>query len=296
MNIRSALVALIVALAPAVQQPPAPPDPEAAVRQWRAKHEEDYRRGYVSIAGLHELKPGVNAAGSAGGNDVVLPPSTPAAVGRFVREGSNVRFEPETGVQVLLQDKPVTTAIVLRDDSTRQPDELVIGSVRIVVHRSGGHPTIRVRDPDGPQARSFAGFRWFPIDATYRVTGRFIKDGKVLPFKVANTYGGADEYSSEGVVEFVLQGRTLRLRPFTTRPGRLFFVFRDGSSGKETYETARFLYSDLRADGTTVLDFNMAYNPPCAFNPYTTCPIPLKENRLPVKILAGEMAYAGQHR
>ena len=86
-------------------------------------------------------------------------------------------------------------------------------------------------------------------------------------------------------------GQRLRLRPFTTRPNRFYFVFRDASSGQETYETARFLYSDLRPDDTTVLDFNMAYNPPCAFNTYTTCPIPLRENRLTVKVLAGEKAY-----
>ena len=86
-------------------------------------------------------------------------------------------------------------------------------------------------------------------------------------------------------------GQTLRLRPFTTRPKRFYFVFRDASSGQETYETARFLYSDLLDDGTTVLDFNQAYNPPCSFNPHTTCPIPLRENRLPVKVLAGEKAY-----
>ena len=92
-------------------------------------------------------------------------------------------------------------------------------------------------------------------------------------------------------MEFTLNGQTVRLRPFTTRPKRFYFVFRDGSSGHETYETARFLYSDLLDDGTTVLDFNEAYNPPCAFNPHTTCPIPLRENRLPVKVLAGEKAY-----
>ena len=86
-------------------------------------------------------------------------------------------------------------------------------------------------------------------------------------------------------------GQTLRLRPFTTRPKRFYFVFRDASSGEETYEAARFLYADLLDDGTTVLDFNQAYNPPCAFNPYTTCPIPVRENRLPIKILAGEKAY-----
>jgi uncharacterized protein len=100
-------------------------------------------------------------------------------------------------------------------------------------------------------------------------------------------------YLSEGVVEFTLQGQTVRLRPFTTRPKRLYFVFRDASSGIETYRTARFLYSDLKDDGTTVLDFNEAYNPPCAFNPYTTCPIPLRENQLPIKVLAGERAYIG---
>ena len=99
---------------------------------------------------------------------------------------------------------------------------------------------------------------------------------------------------SEGVVEFRLNGQTVRLRPMTTRPKRFWFIFRDGTSGKETYETARFLYSDLRDDGTTVLDFNQAYNPPCAFNPFTTCPIPLPENRLKVRIPAGEKAYAQQ--
>jgi len=95
------------------------------------------------------------------------------------------------------------------------------------------------------------------------------------------------------VVEFTLRGETLRLRPMTTRPKRFWFIFRDGTSGKETYETARFLYADLRDDGSVVLDFNQAYNPPCAFNPYTTCPIPLPENRLKTRIVAGEKAYAG---
>jgi uncharacterized protein (DUF1684 family) len=179
----------------------------------------------------------------------------------------------------------------LRDDRSPERDELVIGGVSLVVHPSGDTTSIRVRDPDGPLARGFRGFTWFPIDANYRVVGRFIRDGQPQPFKVLNTYGQVDEYTSEGVVEFRLENQTLRLRPFTTRPNRLYFVFRDASSGEETYETARFLYSDLRDDGTTVLDFNMAYNPPCAFNPYTTCPIPLRENRLPAKILAGEKAY-----
>ena len=229
----------------------------AAAAEWRGKHEADYRRDWVSIAGLHLLSPGRNTAGSAPGNDIVLPESTPVRLGQFHLADGRVRFEPSPGTPVSLKDVPVTGVVDLRDDAQPGADELVIGDVRLVVHVSGESRSIRVR------------------------------------LKVVNTYGDVDEYLTEGVVEFELLGQTRRLRPFTTRPGRLYFVFRDGSSGIETYETARFLYADLQSDGTTVLDFNMAYNPPCAFNPFTTCPVPLRENRLDVKILAGEKAYAG---
>jgi uncharacterized protein (DUF1684 family) len=276
------------------------PQPEAVAKtpaeetaEWRAKHEADYRRDFVSIAGLHLLRPGPNTAGSAARNDIVLPASTPPSIGRFLLEGERVGYEPAPGVRVLLRDQPVTAAIDLRDDRTPEVDELVLGEVRLVVHVSGDRRAIRVRDPNGALARGFKGFAWFPIDPQYRVTGRLIRDAQPQTLMVLNTYNDVDEYTSEGVVEFTLLGQTMRLRPFTTRPKRFYFVFRDASSGQETYETARFLYSDLLDDGTTVLDFNQAYNPPCAFNPLTTCPIPLRENRLPVKILAGEKAYAG---
>ena len=263
----------------------------ASVNKWRADHEASYRQGYVTIAGLHALKEGANSAGSAGTNDIVLPASTPGTIGSFVLAGSNVRYEPALNAGVRLRDQAVTSAIQLHDDATPAPDEIVVGDVRLVVHLSGDTRSIRVRDPNGAEAKGFLGFTWFPIDTTYRVTGRFIRDEKPGRAKVLNTYGDVDEYGTEGVVEFSLQGRTLRLRPFTTRPKRFYFVFRDASSGHETYEAARFLYADLADDGTTVLDFNQAYNPPCSFNPYTTCPIPLAENRLPVKVLAGEKAY-----
>jgi uncharacterized protein (DUF1684 family) len=275
-------------------EPPISPEALAAsVAEWRAKHETDYRRDWVSVAGLHALKPGPNTAGSAADNDIVLPGSTPARLGTFHLAEGRVRFEPASQAQVLLKDTPVTGVVDLRDDSERDAGELSIGDVRLVVHVSGETRSIRVRDPNGPLARGFRGFAWFPIDARYRVTGRFIRDAQPQRLKVVNTYGDIDEYTTEGVVEFELLERTLRLRPFTTRPGRLYFVFRDASSGIETYETARFLYADLQDDGTAVLDFNMAYNPPCAFNPFTTCPVPLRENRLDVKVLAGEKAYAG---
>src|SRR5262245_21224421 len=138
--------------------------PEILTAKWRAKHETDYRRDWVTIAGLYPFKQGNNTAGSAPKNDIVLPESTPASLGRFVLNGERVRFEPSPpspgfgeprGAPVLLRDKPVTGPIDLKDDSTSGADELIVGSVRLVVHVSGKERALRVRDPNGKLAREF---------------------------------------------------------------------------------------------------------------------------------------------
>ena len=270
--------------------------PDAAyvrdVQQFRAGHEASYRAEYVTLAGLAFLKPGENRAGSASANDVVLPASAPAAVGSFVLNGSRVRFVPRPGAGVTLAGRPVTAPVDLKSDGdAEKPDELAFGPVTAWVHDSGERRAIRIRDAQGEVARSFLGFRWFPIDEKYRATGRFIRDSKPRELRVPTGVGDTATFTTEGVVEFTLDGVPLRLRAMTTAPGQLYFIFRDATSGHETYSAARFLYSDLRPDGTTVVDFNKAYNPPCAFNPYTTCPLPLPENILKVRILAGEMDY-----
>jgi len=272
--------------------PPAATADEAGKKneEWRAKHEADYRRDWVSIAGLHFLEPGSHTVGSATSNDIVIA-DLPPTIGRLVLKENTVRYEPASGANVRIKDQPVTSPIDLKDDAHPPADELLVGDVRMVVHASGDRLSLRVRNPNGELAKGFLGFTWFPIDASYRVIGKFTKDPEPKKLQVLNTFGDMDSYNTEGVIEFTMQGQSLRLRPFTTRPNRFYIVFKDQSSGQETYEAARFLYADLREDGTTVLDFNEAYNPPCSFNPYTTCPIPLKENNLPIKVLAGEKAY-----
>jgi uncharacterized protein (DUF1684 family) len=266
----------------------------AAVReteQFRTKHEADYRRDYVTLAGLFSLNDGVNTVGSAATNAIVLPKPAPASVGRLIVTADRVRFEPAKGVPITLKAQPVTAAIDLKSDEKGPADELAVGGVTLWVHMSGDRRTIRIRDVNGAPAKAFEGFHWFPIDPKYRMTARFIKDPAPHDVKIPNQLGDEETYSTEGIVEFTVDGKKVTMRPMTTRPGRLYFIFRDGTSGKETYETARFLYADLKPDGTAVLDFNQAYNPPCSFNPYTTCPLPPKENRVTVRILAGEKAY-----
>jgi uncharacterized protein (DUF1684 family) len=266
----------------------------AAVKEaadFRAEHETSYRENWSTLAALHFLTPGSHTAGSAASNDIVLPPSVPPVAGRFTLSGDTVRFEPQPGVAVTLRGQPLTAPKDLVDDGQQGTDVLTFGTVDVVVHRSGERKSLRVWDPNGELAKGFLGFSWFPIQPEYRVIGRYVADAAPRTLPVLNTFGDTDMMRTEGIVTFTLQGRELTLRPFTTGIGRLWFVFKDESSGEETYDAARFLYADRRDDGTVVLDFNQAYNPPCAFNPYTTCPIPLAENRLPLKVLAGERDY-----
>jgi uncharacterized protein (DUF1684 family) len=263
------------------------------IETWRAEHEDSYTRNWVTIEGLHFLEDGTQSAGSAADNDVVLIPSLPARLGNFTVASDEVTFEPEPGAAITINGTAAASATILRDDGAEEADVIEANGATVVVHRSGKRLSLRVRDPNGERSRTFEGFEWFPISRDYRVVGRFVPDATSRHLPVVNTFGDVDTYETEGIVEFTLNGETLRLRPFTTDDGRFYIVFNDASSGEETYEAARFLYADLRPDGTTVLDFNEAYNPPCSFNPFTTCPIPLPENRLPIKVLAGEKKYRG---
>ena len=267
-----------------------------AVESWRAKHEADYRREYVPLAGLFYLKPGANTAGSAAGSDVRLPSRAPASIGRFMLENGRVRFEPGQDSRVTLRGTIVRAPVLLKSDAEDEADELAIATMTVWIHESGDRRSIRLRDPESDVARSFKGFRWFPIDPRYRVSGRFVKDPKPRVIEMPLLTGDIDSGTTEGVVEFSLNNSTIRMRPITTQPGRLWFIFRDATAGHETYEAARFLYANLNSDGTVEIDFNEAYNPPCSFNSFTTCPLPLPENRLALRIPVGEMAYAGSHQ
>jgi uncharacterized protein (DUF1684 family) len=157
----------------------------------------------------------------------------------------------------------------------------------------GGRFGIRLKDKDSPVREGFEGLRWYPIDETYRIEAHWVSYRSPRPLKVPNVLGETEVMPSPGHAEFELDGQVVRLAGVLRSPQslELFFILRDQTSGKETYGAGRFLYSDLPKQGRVVLDFNKAYNPPCAFTPYAACPLPPKENWLPVAVKAGEMAY-----
>lgn len=161
-----------------------------------------------------------------------------------------------------------------------------------VIHR-GNRYAIRLKDTGSKFRQEFTGLHWFPVRASYRVTARFVRYETPKMIAIPNILGETEKEASPGYVVFTLQGHPFRLYP-VVEGNQLFFIFHDQTSGKETYPSGRFLDADLPKEGKVLLDFNKAYNPPCAFTPYATCPLPPKQNRLATRIEAGELNY-GQH-
>jgi uncharacterized protein len=166
---------------------------------------------------------------------------------------------------------------------------VTLGSLSLLVIRRGDRYGIRLKDRNSRLRKEFTGLRYFPVNESYRVSARFVADARKIP--IPNILGQTEDTPSPGYVEFDLEGRKLRLTPVEESPNELFFIFRDLTSGRETYGSGRFLDAPVPKDGRVELDFNKAYNPPCAFTPYATCPLPPKQNRLPVPIAAGELKY-----
>jgi hypothetical protein len=178
----------------------------------------------------------------------------------------------------------------LKTDKAGGPDIFEIGRLKLHVIERGSKLGVRIRDKESPARLSFRGLRWFPVREAWKVRARFIPQPREMVFDAQA--GDRQHMSSPGYVEWERNGRKFRLTPVIDA-GQLWFIFRDKTAGKTTYGAARFLYADLPEDGWVTLDFNKAYNPPCVFTPYATCPLPPPENRLDIAVHAGELMYPG---
>lgn len=276
------------------------PDPTAYVREvetWRRQRLERLRAdgGWLTVTGLHWLKPGENHFGSAPTNEIVLPDhAAPAKAGVLLLDSGHVTVEVLPGVSVTLGGAAVNRRSLRSDaDAAGEPDVLVLGSLSLQIIDRGGKLGVRVKDLRSELRRSFKGLRWFPVKPELRVTARFVGRPRPIQIDVPSVIGVTESMPSPGTAEFEVGGKTLRLDPvLEAGESRLFFIFRDATSGRSTYGAGRFLYAEPPRDGTIVLDFNEAYSPPCAFTPHATCPLPPAQNRLPIAIEAGEMTPA----
>lgn len=255
--------------------------------KWKAELVDDLKQNWLPLAGLFWLKPGENVFGSGSDNPIVLP-SGPAKAGRFVRQGDDVTVEFDQGVDARIGGKVVARA-KLDSDVTGHATEIELGSLRMHIIKRGERLGVRVKDLDSVAARNYAGPIFFPLDMTYRVTGTFVPSDGKRTVDVPNVLGDITPVPITGEVRFKLNGQDLTLTALGGDPAKgLSFVIGDLTGKTDTYPGGRFLDTDAVVDGKVVIDFNRAYNPPCAVTPYATCPLAPKENRLSVAVMAGE--------
>jgi uncharacterized protein (DUF1684 family) len=260
-----------------------------SVEKWRQAYEAQLKsdNGWLTVSGLFWLHDGENTFGSGPLNDIVLPSSAPASAGSFEFHAGHTTVHIKSGVHAMLNGKPIETGEMHSDSNS---DQLAIGDLTLYVHSSGDRYTIRLRDKNSQLRKDFTGTRWFPVDESYRVTARYVPYDKPKQIEIQNVMGDTISETILGYVAFMMRGQELRLDA-EVDGSDASFVFRDLTSGHETYAASRFLDTKIEKDGRVILDFNQAYNPPCAYNPYTTCPLPPPQNRLAVRIEAGEKTY-----
>jgi uncharacterized protein len=274
--------------------------PDAAYEQsfdkWKAEMVDDLKQNWLPLAGLYWLKAGANTFGSASDNAIVFPKG-PAHCGEFDLQGKDatVKLLPEAHTTLMLANQPFTGG-KLEADVSGHPSVIDMGSLQFHVIVRNERVGIRLRDNESPAVANFKGLVFFPLDLSYRVTAAWEPSDGKKTVDVPNVLGDVTPVPVAGTVVFKINGQEQRLTALGGDPAKgLSFVFNDLTAKTDTYPGGRFLETDAVVNGTVVLDFNRAYNPPCAVTPYATCPLAPKENRLTVAISAGEKFDRAAH-
>jgi len=276
---------------------------KAGLLTWRADLAKELQQpnGWLTLIGLEWLKPGDNTFGSAPGNNLVVKAPTAAYLGVVQLSDKGLQLLPPHGGYpkgVLVDGKVPENPQPLGADDSEHPSKITTGTVTITVIHRGERYALRIKNSKAPARVQFHGLRWYPPDEAYRVQAKWIPYNPPREVAIPTILGTEVKSEVPGAAEFTLDGKTLRLEPILESPDdkELFFILRDTTSTTETYGAGRFLYTPLPDHGLTqpgelTLDFNRAQNPPCAYTPYATCPLPPPQNRLPIPIPAGQQRY-----
>ena len=277
---------------PAAPVPLASDDYVKSIEAWRAARVGRLTapNGWLSLIGRHQLAPGDNTVGTAEGNSIKLA-AGPPYLGTVTLQDGKVTLTPAPGALFEVDGQPAHPAeLVYRGD---KPTTVTFGPVNFYVMERGDSLFLRVKDRTAERLKKFAGLDYFPIDPSGRIEAQWVPFDPPHQVNITNMIGQTSPAPVPGKAVFARDGRTFELLPIDEGGDELFFVITDLTAGAETYAACRFVYAERPKDGNIILDFNQAYNPPCAFTPFATCPLPPRENRMPVRVTAGEKAYRG---
>lgn len=263
---------------------------DETVVRWRRQMDEALRadEGWLTLAGLHWLREGENRVGAGIPNEIPLPPgSAPARVGTFEHLHGRTTLRLEPGVRATVDGEPASV-VEMVPDIVEKPTKVIIGDLTMVVIQRGERFGVRLWDRGSENRTTFPGRRWYPVSEAYRLRARFLAHPTPQALSITTVLGDRIETMSPGSVVFQLHRREASLVAVSGGDEGLFFSFRDATNAVTTYPAGRYLHTDPLEPPDVVLDFNKAYNPPCAFTPYATCPLPPEGNLLSMPIEAGE--------
>lgn len=274
------------------KNPNASPEHQYEVNLWHTKRIDGLKKdtGWLNLVGLYWLEEGENTFGSSDKNKIVFPNNAPAELGTLTLIDSTVIFNSKGESKVQLNGETVTN-LEMKLDISGNPTILESGSLRWFVIKRGDKFGIRLRDLESELLKNFNGIERFPIDSLWKLNAKFEKYNSPKKVMIPTAIGTVEESYSPGKLTFKIDDKEYSLEPTSAGKG-LFVVFADLTSGGETYGAGRFLYVQGPDSNNNVeLDFNKAYNPPCAFTKYATCPLPTESNKIRVRITAGEKNF-----
>jgi uncharacterized protein (DUF1684 family) len=271
----------------------ASPSYKAEIEVWHEKRIKDLKaeNGWLNLAGLFWLNEGRNSFGAAKSNDLIFPAGKIAEqAGYFERKGNEVKLVVTGDNDVLVAGQPVKESVIF-PPAQAKPIVVSRGPLRWTIIQRENKLGVRLRDLKSTQLDSFTGIHRFPVDSNWRAVARLETNAIPKTIPITNVLGQTTQQTSPGKLVFTLRGKTWSLDALE-EGDELFIIFGDATNGEETYPSGRFLYAKKPGpDGLTVVDFNKAYNPPCAFTAFATCPLPPRQNQLPIPVSAGEMNY-----
>jgi hypothetical protein len=259
-------------------------------REEREERFRDTERGWLGLVGLYWLRDGENRIGSDPANDIVLPAGVPEHIGIVLYNNGVATFRAARGVPILCNDKQVSLKTLVAD-IYEEPDFLQIGNLTLVLLERADRHLIRVWDKHSETRENFTGFKQYPVNSDYRIEAAYTSYDTPKLITIQDVIEIYHETPFQGFVTFELDGQEHRLEARVDEDDLMRLDFKDATNGETTYIGGRFLVAEMPKDGKIVVDFNRAYNPPCAYTDYATCPLPPIENRLPIRIEAGEKAY-----
>lgn len=266
---------------------------EKHILKQRKEREESFKnteRGWLGLVGLYWLRDGENRIGSDKNNDIVLPPIAPGRIGIMQYNNGVATFRAERGVPVYCNGKKISLKTLVADIYD-EADFLQIGDLTLVLLERANHHLIRIWDKNSETRKNFTGFKQYPVNPDYRIEARYTPYDTPKLISIQDVLEIYHEAPFQGYVTFEWDGEEHRLEARVDEEDLVRLDFRDTTNGDTTYVGGRFLVTEMPQNGRIVVDFNKAYNPPCAYTDYATCPLPPPENRLPIRIESGEKVY-----